>query len=76
MTKKVALIVAGMVDLELDPFLFLDRQRRCPDDLEELPEDWVRVGRDLDRGMVFEEKRQIRSDFDGVQAKEAAAQAQ
>lgn len=74
MTKKVALILAGMVDLELDPFLFFDRQRQCPDALHELREDWVRVGRDLSRGMAFEKKRQTRGNFGDAQAKETAAQ--
>ena len=59
MAKKVAAVLAGMVDVAMDPFLYsLGSRRERQTALEALQGDWERIGKDLWRGVESEKAAQ------------------
>lgn len=69
MAKKVAAVLAGMVDIAMDPFLYSHGSRRERHTaLEALHGDWERIGRDLWRGVESEKAAQEARGLRGPQA--------
>lgn len=59
MAKKVAAVLAGMVNMDVDPlFYFLNSQIKHQTALEALRADWERVGEDLWKGVASEQAEQ------------------
>lgn len=59
MAKRVAAVLAGMVNIDVDPLLyFLDPQMKRQTASEALRADWERVGSDLWKGVAREEADQ------------------
>ena len=59
MAKKVAAVLAGMVNIEVDPLLyFLNSRIKRQTAFEALQADWERVGEDLWKGVACEKADQ------------------